>query len=239
MKLRVVIIDDEPLAQKGLEDHINETGFLELAGKAEDPIEALEILTCQNIDIVFLDIEMPKMSGITFLENLKKPPIVIICSAYAEYALKSFELDVLDYLLKPVTFERFTKAVVKAREFYELRKNGKHEIYMQSEYFFVKSNQKIEKINFDDINYLEAMGNYVTIHTNAKKFVTYLTLKGIEEYLPKDFYVRIHKSYLVPIDKIQSIDESDIKVADVLLPISRNYKEELITRINRKLFKRN
>lgn len=239
MKLRAVIIDDEPLAQKGLEDHIKETGFLELVGKAEDPIEALEILTTQNIDIVFLDIEMPKMSGITFLENLKNPPIVIICSAYAEYALKSFELDVLDYLLKPVTFERFTKAVVKAREFYDLKKNGKHEIYLQSEYFFVKCNQKIEKINFADVNYFEALGNYVTIHTTTKKIVTYLTLKGIEEYLPKDFYIRIHKSYLVPIDKIHSIDENDIKVADVTLPVSRNYREELTTKINRKLFKRN
>ncbi|MBX9785246.1 MAG: LytTR family DNA-binding domain-containing protein [Chitinophagaceae bacterium] len=239
MKLRTIIIDDEPLAQKGLEDHINETGFLELAGKAEDPIEALELLTSGNIDIVFLDIEMPKMSGITFLENLKVPPIVIICSAYAEYALKSFELDVLDYLLKPVTFERFTKAVVKAKEYYELKKNGKQEIYLQSDYFFVKCNQKIEKINFADVNYLEAMGNYVTIHTKAKKFITYLTLKGIEEYLPKDSYVRIHKSYLVPIDKIQSIDENDIKVADTVLPVSRNYKEELNLKINRKLIKRN
>jgi DNA-binding LytR/AlgR family response regulator len=182
---------------------------------------------------------MPKMSGITFLENLKVPPIVIICSAYAEYALKSFELDVLDYLLKPITFERFTKAVVKAKEFYELKKSGKQEIYLQSDYFFVKCNQKIEKINFADVNYLEAMGNYVTIHTKVKKFITYLTLKGIEEYLPKDSYVRVHKSYLVPIDKIQSIDENDIKVADTVLPVSRNYKEELSLKINRKLIKRN
>ena len=238
MKLRAIIIDDEPLAQKGLEDHINETGFLELAGKAEDPIEALELLTSGNIDIVFLDIEMPKMSGITFLETLKTPPIVIICSAYAEYALKSFELDVLDYLLKPVTFERFTKAVVKAKEFYELKKHGKQEMYSQSEYFFVKCNQKIEKINFADVNYLEAMGNCVTIHTKSKKFITYLTLKGIEEYLPKDSYVRIHKSYLVPIDKIQSIDENELKVADTILPVSRNYKEELNSKINRRLIKR-
>lgn len=238
MKLKTFIIDDEPLAQKGLEDHISETGFLELVGVAEDPVEAMETLTTMNIDLVFLDIQMPKMSGIDFLQKLKTPPIVIICSAYAEYALQSYELDVLDYLLKPVTFNRFTKSVIKAKEYFELRQKGKSNLYLADDYFYVKCNNTIEKINLSDLVYLEAMGNYVTIHTKDRKLVTYLTLKGVEDYLPKEKFVRIHKSYLVPIDKIQQIDADEVKIGEIVLPISRNYRDDLIARINTKVIKR-
>lgn len=238
MKLKVIIIDDEPLAQKGLEDHIRETGFLELVGKAEDPIEATEIITTQDVDLIFLDIQMPKMSGIDFLQKLKNRPIVIICSAYAEYALQGYELDVLDYLLKPVTFDRFTKAVIKAKEYYELKIKGKSNLYIQEEYFYVKCNSKIEKISIADLSYLEAKGNYVTIHTTQGKFITYVTLKIIEEYLPKDKFIRIHKSYLVPVDKIQQIDNEELKIGETTLPISRNYKDDLTERINSRVIRR-
>lgn len=238
MKMKTFIIDDEPLAQKGLEDHINETGFLELVGNAEDPLEAMEMLTTKNIDLIFLDIQMPKMSGIDFLQKLKNPPLVIICSAYAEYALQSYELDVLDYLLKPVTFDRFTRSVIKAKEYFELKQKGKSNLYLSADYFYIKCNNKIEKINLVDLVYLEATGNYVTIHTNDRKLVVYLTLKGIEDYLPAEKFIRIHKSYLVPIDKIQHIDADDIKIGDVILPLSRSYRDDLIQRINNKVIKR-
>ncbi|MFM9909119.1 MAG: LytR/AlgR family response regulator transcription factor [Chitinophagaceae bacterium] len=238
MKLKTFIIDDEPLAQKGLEDHINETGFLELVGKAEDPIEATEILTTKKIDLIFLDIQMPKMSGIDFLKKLKNPPIVIICSAYAEYALQSYELDVLDYLLKPVTFDRFTRAVIKAKEYFELKQKGNSQLYLADDYFYIKCNNKIEKINLPDLVYLEASGNYVTIHTDSRKFIAYLTLKGIESYLPKEKFIRIHKSYLISIDKIQHIDVDEVKVGEIILPVSRSYRNDLIERINRKVITR-
>ncbi len=238
MKLKTFIIDDEPLAQKGLEDHINETGFLELIGKAEDPIEATEILTTKNIDLIFLDIQMPKMSGIDFLKKLKNPPIIVICSAYAEYALQSYELDVLDYLLKPVTFDRFTRAVIKAKEYFELKQKGKSHLYLADDYFYIKCNNKIEKINLPDLVYLEATGNYVNIHTNNRKFIAYLTLKGIESYLPKEKFIRIHKSYLISIDKIQHIDVEEVKVGEIVLPVSRSYRNDLIERINRKVITR-
>jgi DNA-binding LytR/AlgR family response regulator len=238
MRLKTIIIDDEPPAQKGLEDHINETGFLELVAKAEDAMEATELITTRDIDLIFLDIQMPKMSGIDFLQKLKNPPIIIICSAYGEYALQSYDLDVLDYLLKPVTFDRFTKAAIKAKEYFELKQKGKSGLYLSDDHFYVKCNNKIEKINLPDLVYLEAMGNYVTIHTKDRKFIVYLTLKGIEDYLPVEKFVRIHKSYLVPIGKIEYIDADEVKIGETILPISRNYRDDLIERINKKVIKR-
>lgn len=238
MKLNVLIIDDEPLAQKGLEDHINEIDFLELIGKAEDPLDAAEILSSHSIDLILLDIEMPRMNGISFLQKLKNPPLVIICSAHPGYALESYEFDVIDYLLKPISFDRFTKAAIKAKEYSALKKKNKSDIFLQDDYFYVKCNNSIEKIQLSSLIYFEAAGNYITIHTKDRKFITYLTLKGIEEYLPKEKFIRIHKSYLIPVDKITRIDVQDVHLGDVLLPISRNFREDVLKRINQKIIKR-
>lgn len=238
MKLKCLIVDDEPLAQKGISDHIKETGFLELSSIAEDPAEALEFLATNQTDIIFLDIQMPKMTGISFLEKLKTPPIVIICSAYSEYALQGFELDVLDYLLKPVTYERFFKAAIKAKEFHQLKRKGKSDLYLDNDYFFVKSNNLIQKISLADIKYIEATGNYVTIHTKKKKLLAYITLKGLEESLPGQRFVKVHKSYLVPLSKIDSINEDELKIDDTAIPISRIYREKLMQLVNNRFIRR-
>jgi two-component system, LytTR family, response regulator len=238
MKLNTIIVDDEPLAQKGLEDYIKEVNFLELVGKAEDPVEASSLLTSLSVDLMFLDIQMPKLSGIEYLKKMKNPPLVIICSAFAEYALEGYELDVLDYLIKPVAFDRFFKAVVKAKEYCELKQKNNQSISAEGAYFFIKCNNKIEKISMNELLFVEGTSNFVTIHTSHRKLVSYLTMKNVESFLPAELFVRIHKSYLVQINKIDQIDASEAKIGKYHLPISRHFREALIEKIDTRIVKR-
>lgn len=235
MKLKCLIVDDEPSGRKVIEEYIEETPFLELIGKAENPIKAFGILENNAVDLIFLDIQMPKINGIDFLKSLKNPPMVILSTAYSEYALQGFELDVIDYLLKPISIERFLKASYKAKEFYELRNMEAK----SQDYFFIKCNTKFEKIMFNELLFVEAANNYVLLNTKEKRFITYLTFKGIEEILPPNQFIKVHKSFIVSLSKIENLDSEEIKIGTHTIPISRNLKEEVMERIiNRRLVKR-
>jgi DNA-binding LytR/AlgR family response regulator len=230
MKLRCVIVDDEPLASEGLMKYIEVIDYLELAAIAENPLELNKILENERIDLIFLDIQMPHMTGLDFLKISTNLPMVIITTAYPNYALDGFQLDAVDYLLKPITFNRFFKATSKAKELFWL-KNQKAENQSQSaepDYLFIKCESKYEKILIDEILFVQALQNYVIIFTTQGKYMTLLPLKTVEEYLDSNRFLRVHKSYLVAIAKIGSIENNDITIQTHLIPISRTMREQVI-----------
>src|SRR5882724_5034964 len=202
IKIKCVIVDDEPFARKGLLSYIEKIDFLQLSGVCENVIELNSLLKQQPVDLLFLDIEMPYISGVDFLKSTKELPKVIFTTAYEQYALKGYELDVLDYLLKPISFERFLQAANKAYGWFSLQKENTP----GQDYFFVKADNKLEKINFDDILFVEALENYVAIYTKEKKIITHLTLKMLQEKLTAPRFIYPHKSYIVAMDKIKSIE---------------------------------
>ena len=234
MTINCIIIDDEPLARKGLKEYITDVDFLTLAGEFDTPLKAVELLKGGDIQLFFLDIQMPKITGLEFLKTLQHPPPVIFTTAYPQYALEGFELNALDYLVKPVSFERFLKAAMKAKEYYEVRQKNtarESEFSAIQDYFFVKADNKLIKIFFDDVLFIEALQNYVTIHTKEKKYITYLTFKSVEEYLPPDRFVKTHKSFLVSLSKIDSIEGNGIRMGTHHIPISRNEKDEFMEKL--------
>lgn len=232
MKLTCLIIDDEPLARKGLREYIGDVEFLHLAGEYDNPLRATEALMNSKIDLIFLDIQMPKITGMEFLKTLANPPLVIFTTAYPQYAVDGFELNAADYLLKPFSFERFWKAVIKARTLFESGKTASpHPIIIEDEHFYIKTDNKLVKINYADILYVEALQNYIAVHTIGKKYITYLTFKSIEESLPQNIFLKVHKSYLVSLSKIESIEGNEIMIGAHHIPISRNMKEEVMEKI--------
>lgn len=235
--LQCIIIDDEPLARKGLKEYIADADFLHLAGEFDNPLKAMDILLKEKIDLVFLDIQMPKMTGMEFLKSLPHPPLVIFTTAYPQYAVEGFELNAVDYLLKPFSFDRFWKAVLKARAVIET--NPTVRPAAEPDYFYIKSDNKLVKINYADVLFVEALQNYVAIHTIQKKYVTYLTLHSIEESLPAGQFVKTHKSFIVAMNKVESIEGNEIKIGSHGIPISRTEKEVVLERlIQNKLLKR-
>jgi two-component system LytT family response regulator len=232
--INCVIIDDEPLAREGLANYVREVDFLTLSGTGENPLELLPLLDRQTVDLVFLDIQMPKMNGIEFLKILQKPPMVVITTAYPSYALEGFQLNVLDYLLKPVTFERFFKAASKARDYHRLLMKSLSNdtaVLEPDDYFFIKCGSKYEKIPFEEILYVEGMQNYVNIYTLKGKYVTMLSLKSLEENLDQKAFIRVHKSYIVAIGKIDGIEGNEIFIQNNRIPISRNYRDQVIGQV--------
>lgn len=241
--LNCVAIDDEPLARECIANYVSEMDFLQLIGTGSNAVELTTLLGEQHIDLIFLDIQMPKINGIEFLKMTPNPPMVIITTAYPSYALESFQLDVLDYLVKPITFNRFFKAVSKARDYHNLLKRSgateQSRTDPQPDFFFVKCNYKYERIYFDDILYIQSMQNYITIYTTRGKYMTLLNLKSVEEKLNKQSFIRVHKSYIVSISKIESIENSEVVIQTCRVPVSRNYHDQLLTRVvNDKLWKK-
>jgi DNA-binding LytR/AlgR family response regulator len=173
---------------------------------------------------------MPKITGLDFFRTLQKAPPVIFTTAYPQYALEGFEVNALDYLVKPISFERFLKSVLKAKEYYEVRETNSREAG-RDDYFFIKADNKLVKIFYDEILYAEALQNYVTIHTESKKYMTYLTFKAVEDYLPADKFLKVHKSYIVAASRISAIEGNDIRIGDQHIPISRNQKEEVMEKL--------
>ncbi|MEA4809614.1 LytR/AlgR family response regulator transcription factor [Macellibacteroides fermentans] len=220
MKLKCIITDDEPIARKGLQSYVERIDFLELVGVCEDAIQLNNQLKSQQADLLFLDIEMPYMTGIELLNSLSNPPKVIITSAYAEYAIKGYDLEVSDYLLKPISFDRFLKAVNKV---YDQLISSQTPVVQ--DYLFVKTNLKLEKIRFNDMRFIEGVENYVAIYTSDGKIITHTTLRTILQKLPPERFVQVHKSYLVNIDKIDSIEGNLLGIGKNKIPLSRTYKE--------------
>lgn len=233
--INCLVVDDEPIAREGMMEYVRQIDYLNPIAQCKSATEAVGLLQKNKIDLIFLDIQMPKLTGIDFIKALSNPPLVIFTTAYSEYALEGFELDVVDYLLKPISFARFLKAVEKAQSYLHARDK---EVSVTQDFFFIKCNGKIEKILMADVIYIEAMANYVIIHTRLKKYITYLTFSGIEEQLPYDLFVRIHKSFLVAISAIQTIDGNEVITNTMRLPMSKNYKNDVMNRIEPKFIKR-
>lgn len=233
--INCVIIDDEPLAREGIASYVQEVDFLNLIETCENPMALIQLLDEHPIDLIFLDIQMPKMNGIDFLKIVQKPPMVIITTAFPTYALESFQLNVMDYLLKPITFERFVKAASKARDYHQLllksASQDSPKIEKETDYFFIKCGNKYEKIYFNDILYIQGMQNYVVIYTSKGKYMTLLYLKNLEQNLDSRSFIRVHKSYIVAIDKIDAIEGNEISLQSHRIPISRIYREQVLKQV--------
>lgn len=223
MTINCIIIEDEPLAKERLEEYVNKVSYLELKESFSSGLDALKFLKDNIIELIFLDVQMDELSGIQFLESLSKHPKIILTTAFEEYAIKGFELNVSDYLLKPYTFERFLHAV--DRVYNELSKeiDSKDSIFVKTEY-------RLERVCFKNILFIEGMRDYRRIHMTDKKVMTLQTFTEFESQLPKQF-CRVHKSYIVSIDKIESIERDRIKIGEELIPISDTYKKEFYDKI--------
>lgn len=233
MKIRCIITDDEPMARKGLRGYIEKIDFLTLVGECEDAIHLNTMLKITPVDLIFLDIEMPEMSGLELLSNITHAPKVIIVSAYEQYALKGYEFDVTDYLLKPVSFDRFLKSVNKVHDL--LQKEQPNDI----DYIFVKSDKQLKKILFKDILFIESMENYVIIQTVSSKEIVYTTLKQIYESLPQNMFQQTHRSYIANIEKVTAIDGNQLSIASYKIPVARNFRDSVFNLIlNNRLIRR-
>ena len=230
MNIRCLIIDDEPLAQRVIEKYAGEVPYLEIVRKCNNALEAIEILHQEEIHLLFLDINMPRLSGMDFLKALKNPPLVIITTAYAEYAIQGYEMDVVDYLMKPFAFDRFLKAVQKAADFLRTRETShgeSQEIENPEERFiFIKSSKKTYKVNLSEILYIEALGDYVKIYTDGRMIVSYQSLKNLESLLPAKSFPRIHKSFIIALSRIDMIEGNQVKIRERMIPVGTNFKAE-------------
>lgn len=237
--INVIIVDDEPLAQDVLETYVEKVPELNLVKKCSNALQANEVLKNENIDLMFLDIQMPQLTGIDFLKTLSNPPLVIFTTAYDNYAIEGFELNALDYLLKPISLERFIKAVNKAMDQIELKKKegSTESITTDSDYIFVKADKKLVKISYADILYIEGLKDYVIIRMDASRVITLQTMKSLEDKLPEGIFKRIHRSYIINLDKINAIIGNMVEVVEKgqpkHLPIGKNYREELLEIVNK------
>ncbi len=235
MEIKALIIDDEPLAQNVIRQYAQKLPDLRIIDSCTDAISAHTVLQEKEVDLLFLDINMPKLSGISFLKNLKNAPMVIFTTAYSEYALEGFELDAIDYLKKPFSFERFCKAYYRAEELFKLKQNAENTAVsneVHSDFLFIKSNKKSVKVKFSDIQYIEGLGDYIKIHLKNSKLVTNLSMKKILGLLPANHFHRIHKSYIVSLDRIESVEGNLVAVNEHKLPIGNSYRQQFLGLIN-------
>ncbi len=240
MNYKCIIIDDEPLARKGIQLHVNEIPSLELIGEFNNAIKASEFISKNDVDIMFLDIQMPGMTGVEFVKTIKKYPAIIFTTAYTDYAIEAFELDIIDYLLKPIKFDRFFKAVQKAKEYLNLRDSASSELSdFTQEYVYIKADRKYVRLYYKDISHIQGMKDYVMIHTQDNKYMTAMNIKTILKQLPVEIFSRVSKSYIVNIHKIESIDTDMIYFGDSEIPLGSTYKEAFLeNHIKVKLLKR-
>lgn len=228
MKLKCVVIDDEPVAVQGLKEHIGKVDFLELHSTFTSPLYPEVANSVRKADLLFLDIHMPEITGIEFLKSLEMPPTTIFTTAYSNYALDGFALDVIDYLVKPIPYSRFLKAVTKAKDLHSLRLKAQE---AEQNHFFIKVDNKQEKILYDDVLFVEARQHFVTIHTSKRKMVSYITMGGMEDLLPKQRFVRIHKSFIISLNKVESFTPEKVQIGLASIPVSRNSKKEVMSRL--------
>jgi two-component system, LytTR family, response regulator len=227
--LTCLIVEDEPLARNLLKEYVSKVSDLSLVDACSSPLAALEILRKHPVDILFLDIQMPEITGLSLLKILQKKPFVILTTAYSQYALEGYELDVVDYLLKPITFERFLKAVDKVTQRIHqpvhVAAKSEGNTKPQDDFVFVKDGTKLVKVELADILYVEGLKDYVTIHTKTQKVITLQRLKALEDQLPQDRFIRIHHSYIIAVHAIDAIHKGEVKIGNALLPISESYRK--------------
>lgn len=249
MTLKCIAVDDEPLALDIIEDYVSKVPFLELVKRTENAIEALQLVQAGGIDLVFLDIQMPDLTGIQFLKIANNKASYILTTAYSQYALESYDLNVSDYLLKPIAFDRFYKAVEKVHNQY---KNNAEQaapvpvapapvaapvaaaVQPVQDFIFVKTEHKIQKIELSDILYIEGLKDYISIFTKAERVITLQNMKRMEETLPASQFIRVHKSYIIALDKIESIERSRITICGKIIPIGDTYRDEFFKKIENK-----
>jgi two-component system, LytTR family, response regulator len=231
--IRCLIVDDEPLALHILEDYMSKIPFLQLVKATTNPIEALTIVQERGVDLVFLDVQMPELTGIQFLRIANGKAKVILTTAYPQYALEGYELDVIDYLLKPIAFDRFFKSVQKAQTVLQptvqpvqAEQNQQPKQDFLSDFIFVKTEHKIQKVYLNDILFIEGLKDYISIFTPAERIITLQNMKKMEDALPEKHFIRVHKSYIVSINKIDSIERSRIFIRDKIIPVGDTYREE-------------
>jgi DNA-binding LytR/AlgR family response regulator len=223
MEIKCIITDDEPVARKGLRSYAEKISFLTIIGECEDAVELNNMLKTAQPDLLFIDIEMPHISGLELLSSLKNPPKVVVVSAYEQYALKGYELDVVYYLLKPVTFDRFVKAVNKVHDM--LAQETKKPT---DEFIFIKSDKQYKKVLLSDILFVESMENYVVIYTEASKEVVYTTLKQMLQSLPEANFLQVHRSYIINVNQVKAVEGNTLKVGKHRIPIARNLRENVL-----------
>ncbi len=231
MNIRCIIVDDEPLAREGMELLVKDAGFLQLVAQCSNAMEANEVLASEKIDLMFLDIQMPRIRGIDFLKTLTHKPLVIITTAYPNFALEGFELNVLDYLVKPITPERFLQSVNRARTILQQQPGT-------ADHFFVKTGSGFEKVDCASILFIEGAQNYITIHTPQGKLMTLATIKSVESQLPAGKFLRVHKSYIVAADKIDGLSGNEIRIRDHRIPVSKHHRDELMQLIDQRLIRK-
>lgn len=240
MKIKSIIVDDEQLARELLERYINKLPNLELLKSCKTPLEAIDFLQSESVDLMFLDIQMPDLKGTELLQTLKHKPVVIFTTAYQEYALEGYQLDVIDYMMKPISFERFVQGVNKAADQINLLRNsekkpgtsgtgqpGKDDI----KYIHLKAEHKVHKIKLTDILYIEGLREYVTFYMEDKKIIVLESLKKLEEMLPSDRFMRIHKSYIVNTEKISLLYGNQVKIRDIYIPVGKLYKNLVVEKL--------
>jgi two-component system, LytTR family, response regulator len=230
LNLTCLIVEDEPLARNLMADYVSKIPYLTLVDACSSPLVAIEVLRKNPVDLLFLDIQMPELTGLSLLKALQKKPLVILTTAYSEYALEGYEHDVVDYLLKPVTFERFLRAVEKASQRAAALTSApaavvKDEVEKGQPFVFVKDGTKLVKIRWDDILYVEGLKDYVTIHTRQQKVVSLQRLKSLEEQLPADQFIRVHHSFIIALNAIDAIHKGEVQIGQALIPISDTYRK--------------
>jgi DNA-binding LytR/AlgR family response regulator len=229
--MRCIIVDDEPLAREGMELNIQELSYLELVGQFSSALEALNFINKNKVDLMFLDIEMPGLSGLDFLRSIKEKPLVILTTAYPQYALEGFELDVVDYLMKPIRLRRFIQGVNKAKELFELKeKAAQVETSIAESDIYIRADRKYIRLFIKDIKYIKGMKDYVMIYTDKQKYMTAMNIKTTKDQLPDSQFVRVNKSFVVNVDYIDSIGTDFIKVSNEEIPLGRTYREDFLKR---------
>ena len=226
--IKCIIVEDETLAQNVIQSHLQKTEQFELVGVCNNALEAKEVLNKHEVDLIFLDIQLPGMTGLNFLRNLQNPPLVVLTTAYSEYALESYEFNVIDYLLKPISFERFSKTINKIVEGKLFNQPTKENEKQPTDHIFIKSNSKFFKVNFSEIIYVEGMKDYLKIYTADYKLITHQTMSEMEKTLPSKQFIRVHKSYIIALAHIKSIYGNIIETGKASIPIGINYKEKVM-----------
>lgn len=231
--IKTIIIDDEFPARKLLSEYASKIANIKLCGVCDNAVHALELMQNEAVDLIFTDIQMPDLSGMEFIRSLKNPPLIVFTTAHSEYAIDSYELDAVDYLLKPISFPRFVQAVNKVQERIQLLRSKESETKIEKDYFMVKADYKLYRIDFVNILFIEGQSEYVTFHLkNNKKITAYYALKKLEEELPSRDFMRIHKSYIVSLANIESVEGNLVTIAGQKLSIGKNYKDLLMERLN-------
>jgi len=230
MKLKCLIVDDETMARKALEKLCSKLNSLEVVGICSNGNEALSMLAEQNVDVIFLDIHMPDLSGLDIVKNLRNLPQIIFTTADKEHALEAFEYNVTDYLIKPINLARLMQAVAKAQQ---LASSASEEAAAESkEHFFIKVDSKFVKLNFDEVLWVESFGDYIQFFTPNKKYTVHMTLKKVEERLPAERFMRIHRQYVINLDKVVDIQDNSVLIKDKVIPISRSHREGFMKKLN-------